>query len=141
MCSRFLKLAVLLALVLSGCEKNPPPTSAMSQQGNQQSSLTLGSKPLPVVNPYASDEEALGEGKRLYNQFNCSGCHAGGGGAIGPALMDETWIYGSQPGNIYSTIVEGRPNGMPAFGGRIPEDKIWRIAAFVSTLSKPEAKP
>jgi len=113
----------------------------MSQQGNQLSSLTLGSNPPAMTNPYEGNEEALGEGKRLYNQFNCSGCHAAGGGAIGPALMDETWIYGSQPGNIYSTIVEGRPNGMPAFGWRIPKDKIWRIAAFVSTLSKPEAKP
>lgn len=141
MCSRFLRLGVGLALAFSGCQTNPPPSSAMSQRGNQQSSLTLGAKPPATKNPYEANEEAVGEGKRLYNQFNCSGCHAGGGGAIGPALMDDVWIYGSQPGNLYSTIVEGRPNGMPAFGGRIPEDKIWRIAAFVSTLSKPEAKP
>ncbi len=141
MCSHFPKFAIGLALFCSGCQTSKPPSTALSQQGNQLSSLTLGFKPPATINPYQANEEALGEGKRLYNQFNCSGCHAGGGGAIGPALMDGVWIYGNQPGNIYSTIVEGRPNGMPAFGGRIPEDKIWRIAAYVTTLYKPEAKP
>ncbi len=141
MSSRFPSLAIGLAFFCCGCQTSQPPTSALSQHGNQLSSLTLGSTPPAIINPYDANEEAIGEGKRLYNHFNCSGCHAGGGGAIGPALMDEVWIYGSQPGNIYSTIVEGRPNGMPAFGGRIPQDKIWRIAAYVSTLNKAEAKP
>lgn len=141
MCSRFPDFAIVLALFCCGCQTSKPPLSALSLQGNQLSSLTLVATPPATINPYQANEEALVEGKRLYNQFNCSGCHAGGGGAIGPALMDEVWIYGRQPGNIYSTIVEGRPNGMPAFGGRIPQDKIWRIAAYVSTLHKPEAKP
>lgn len=141
MCSRFPRFAVGLALFWNGCQTGKPPSSAMSEDGIQLSSLTLGAKPPSITNPYAGNEEALREGKHLYHRFNCSGCHAAGGGAIGPALMDEVWIYGNQPGHIYSTIVEGRPNGMPAFGGRIPKDKIWRIAAFVSTLSKTEAKP
>ena len=41
-----------------------------------------------------------------------------GGGGIGPPLMDDRWIYGSAPENIYASIVQGRPNGMPAWGGR-----------------------
>ena len=44
-----------------------------------------------------SSAYAVSEGKRLYNAYNCVGCHAQGGGAIGPALMDSDWIYGSQP--------------------------------------------
>ena len=39
----------------------------------------------------------IAEGQRLYNAFNCVGCHAHGGGAIGPALMDDLWIHGSDP--------------------------------------------
>jgi cytochrome c oxidase cbb3-type subunit 3 len=49
--------------------------------------------------------------------------------------MDDEWIYGSSSANVYWTIVEGRPQGMPAFGGRIPEDEVWRIAAYVRSLS------
>jgi cytochrome c oxidase cbb3-type subunit 3 len=49
--------------------------------------------------------------------------------------MDAKWIYGDQPENIFETIAEGRPNGMPAFGGKIGSDQIWQIVAYVRSLS------
>jgi cytochrome c oxidase cbb3-type subunit III len=49
--------------------------------------------------------------------------------------MDDRWIYGSDPENIVATIMEGRPNGMPSFRGKIPEYQIWQIAAYVQSLS------
>ena len=67
--------------------------------------------------------------------MNCTGCHAHGGGAIGPPLMDDNWIYGSQPDQIFATIVEGRPNGMPSFRGKLPDYEIWQLAAYVRSLS------
>src|SRR5439155_6841167 len=60
---------------------------------------------------------ALAQGKQWYRWYNCAGCHAQGGGAIGPALMDDQWIYGANPDEIFVTIMEGRPNGMPEFKG------------------------
>jgi cytochrome c oxidase cbb3-type subunit 3 len=85
----------------------------------------------------ASDEKAydISEGKRLFSAYNCSGCHAHGGGGIGPPLMDNYWVYGSHPENIHATIVEGRPNGMPSFGGKIPDYQIWELVAYVRSLS------
>jgi len=77
----------------------------------------------------------LAQGKRYYRWFNCVGCHAQGGGGSGPALMDAGWIYGKTPGDIFTTIMDGRPNGMPAFRGRIPEQQAWQIAAYVRSLS------
>lgn len=53
---------------------------------------------------------------------------------MGPPLMDDKWIYGSSPENIYSTIVEGRPNGMPSWGGRIPNMQVWQLVAYVRSL-------
>jgi cytochrome c oxidase cbb3-type subunit 3 len=88
-----------------------------------------------MESPYEENAWGMGEGKRLYQNYNCSGCHAMGGGGIGPALMDDKWIYGFTGEQIYSTIVQGRPNGMPAFGGRIPNDQIWQIVAYVQSLS------
>jgi hypothetical protein len=38
------------------------------------------------------------------------------------------------PGNLFDVIVEGRPNGMPSFGGRIPEREIWQIIAFIESM-------
>ena len=77
----------------------------------------------------------MAEGKRLYIQFNCNGCHALGGGDIGPALMDGKWIYGHEPDQIFASIVEGRPNGMPSFRGRLPDQQIWQIVAYVRSMS------
>ena len=83
------------------------------------------------------DDNAFGtaEGQQLFKQMNCSGCHSNGGGGMGPPLMDDEWIYGSDPENIVATIVEGRPNGMPAFRGRIPNQQLWQVAAYVRSLA------
>jgi cytochrome c oxidase cbb3-type subunit 3 len=78
---------------------------------------------------------AISQGKTLYNNYNCSGCHANGGGGMGPPLVDEKWIYGSEPEQVFATIVEGRPNGMPSWRGRIPDYQIWQIVAFVRSMS------
>ena len=87
-------------------------------------------------NPYTGDRSAIATGQMLFNAMNCAGCHSGyAGGGMGPSLRDSTWIYGSSDAQIYSTIVEGRPNGMPAFGGRIPDDQVWQLVAYVRSLS------
>jgi cytochrome c oxidase cbb3-type subunit 3 len=92
--------------------------------------------PEPLTrNPAEENAYAVSEGKRLYTAYNCSGCHFNGGGGIGPALMDEKWIYGSESVNVYATIIEGRPNGMPSFRHKIPDNQVWEIAAYVRSMS------
>ena len=90
---------------------------------------------LGVANRYEENAYAVSQGKRLFRWYNCSGCHANGGGGMGPALMDDKWRYGAEPAQIVATILQGRPNGMPSFGGRIPEDQVWQIAAYVRSMS------
>ncbi|MBV9505757.1 MAG: cytochrome c [Acidobacteriia bacterium] len=98
-----------------------------------------GSQPAQVVsNPYDKSAYAISEGQRLFDWYNCSGCHAHGGGAIGPPLVKQDWVYGGQPENLFDTIVKGRPNGMPAWGGRIPEYQIWQIVAYVRSINHEE---
>src|SRR5688572_10605944 len=78
--------------------------------------------------PYDRNAWSVGEGKRLYVWFNCAGCHGvGGGGGMGPALMDEKWLYGHESQDVFTSIAKGRPNGMPAFGERIPELQVWQL--------------
>jgi cytochrome c oxidase cbb3-type subunit III len=114
-----------------------PPQAAVPAQGVRQSELHPGSASSPPVtnNEYEENAYAISEGKRLYEWYNCKGCHADGGGDIGPPLMDDEWIYGSNPENIYATIVEGRPNGMPSFAGKIPTFQVWQVVAYVRSLS------
>jgi cytochrome c oxidase cbb3-type subunit 3 len=139
---RELLAAVLLAAALSACQREdrrfrtwPPAASAIPAV--RQSELQPGptTRDLTVRNEYGDNAWAVSEGKRLYNQFNCSGCHFQGGGGIGPPLMDSQWIYGSQPENIFATIDEGRPNGMPAFRGKLGNDQVWKLVAYVRSMS------
>jgi cytochrome c oxidase cbb3-type subunit III len=78
---------------------------------------------------------AVARGKQLYAALNCAGCHAEGGGAIGPPLMDAEWIYGSAAWEVYASIAGGRPNGMPEFGSRLPEAQVWQLVAYVRSMS------
>jgi cytochrome c oxidase cbb3-type subunit 3 len=95
-----------------------------------------GMKPTGAAGGYnESSAYELSQGKQWYRWYNCAGCHANGGGSIGPALMDNNWIYGKKPDEIFATIMEGRPNGMPSFRGRIPEAQAWQIVAYVRSLS------
>ena len=108
----------------------PPPG------GIAQSTVHAGQVPPFGAPPTAYQENAwaVSEGKQLFSAFNCVGCHANGGGGMGPALMDERWIYGSHPSNVFQTIVEGRPNGMPSFRGKIAGNDVWKLVAFVRSL-------
>ena len=81
----------------------------------------------------------IAQGQRLYGWMNCSGCHAHGGGGMGPPLMDDEWRYGGSMREIAATILDGRPNGMPSFRGRITEDQAWQLAAFVRRYVGPAA--
>jgi cytochrome c oxidase cbb3-type subunit 3 len=94
-----------------------------------------------VANPYEGDPAALAQGRALFHSMNCVGCHAPeGGGGIGPPLSDHVWIYGGEPGQIFMTIMQGRPNGMPSFANALPEESIWKLAAYVRTLSRSPAE-
>jgi cytochrome c oxidase cbb3-type subunit 3 len=50
-------------------------------------------------------------------------------------LIKTEWIYGGEPENLFDTIVKGRPNGMPSWGGRIPEYQIWQIIAYIRSMN------
>jgi cytochrome c oxidase cbb3-type subunit 3 len=120
-----------------------PPEGSAAEANLRLSSLQPGAAtpPPPIENAYEENAYAMSEGRRLYAAFNCNGCHANGGGDKGPALIDAKWIYGSRPGQIYATIMEGRPNGMPSFRGKLPEQQAWQIVAYVRSMSGQVPKP
>lgn len=144
-------LVALMVVTLASCRREdrpyrPSPATAQSVRWIRMSELQPGPGPnedpnakrlIPsgqVPAPYEENAFALSEGKRLFSAYNCAGCHAHGGGDIGPPLKDDRWIYGHEPQQIFSTIVEGRPNGMPSFGARLPEFQVWWLVAYVRSL-------
>ena len=91
----------------------------------------------PVLkNPVADDSAAAARGMKYFANFNCVSCHAdNGGGGMGPALSNRAFIYGGKPENIYLSIAQGRPNGMPAWGSLLPSSVIWDLVAYVKSIS------
>lgn len=112
----------------------PPPSEAV-RVGDLQPGKPQPPQPDPHGRYFENNAFHVNQGARLYKAFNCNGCHAAGGGSIGPALMDEEWRYGGSIEQIHASIVQGRPNGMPSFRGKIPDDQVWEIAAYVRSLS------
>ena len=140
--------AIACVIALTSCQREKrdlrpaPVQSALLGDAARESPLEPGgAKPaMTVSNPYAGNAYAISEGQRLYEWYNCSGCHSHGGGGMGPPLIKENWIYGGEPVNLFDTITKGRPNGMPTWGGRIPEYQIWQIIAFVRSMNQKEPK-
>ncbi len=131
-------------LLVASCQREhrdirPSPTRlAVYGDAARESPLRPGGSVPPqavVTNPYNASAYDISEGQRLFDWYNCSGCHSHGGGGIGPPLIKTEWIYGGEPENLFDTIVKGRPNGMPSWGGKVPEYQIWEIVAFVRSMN------
>ena len=120
----------------SGSAARWPPAASFAQEpagviderprnSSPTSTLFPGRRRAAAGGPERQDSiegnpQAIADGERLFDWYNCSGCHFHGGGGMGPALMDQQWIYGGALDQIYASIVQGRPNGMPSWGRKDP---------------------
>jgi cytochrome c oxidase cbb3-type subunit 3 len=95
-----------------------------------------------IENPFEDDAQSITEGERLFGAMNCAECHGGPPvGFVGPSLVDGRWRYGGNDGSVFESIHSGRPKGMPAYGGLLPEDAIWKIVAYLRSQPVPEVVP
>lgn len=123
-------------------QKTPPrpgnqPTYFVEHPDHIQPGLPQTSRFSSITNPYEGNAQRIAEGAKLFIAYNCMDCHgADGSGAMGPSFQDSRWHFGGTAGDVFQSIYEGRPEGMPSWGGRIADDQIWRLVAYVSTLSK-----
>jgi cytochrome c oxidase cbb3-type subunit III len=106
MSSRF-RLSLLALLALAGCDRETRDYRSLALQSNDRPEA------------FGGNAFHLAQGQRLYAWMNCAGCHSHGGS------MAE----------LVSTILNGRPNGMPSFRDKITEDQAWQLATYVRSLS------
>jgi cytochrome c oxidase cbb3-type subunit 3 len=87
-----------------------------------------------VKSPYAGQLAAIEQGHDMFVNMNCAGCHGYDlKGGMGPDLTDTYWRYGGSPADIFKSIFEGRPQGMPAWGRSIPPAMIWKVVAYIES--------
>jgi cytochrome c oxidase cbb3-type subunit III len=139
----FLATCGIALALAAGCERErreyhaapatalaPHPRLSTLQPGND-----LDNPVDPVGLHYQNNAYHITQGGRLFRWYNCTGCHANGGGAIGPALMDDAWRYGGRIDQIHASILEGRPNGMPSWRGKVTDQQAWQLASYIRALS------
>jgi cytochrome c oxidase cbb3-type subunit III len=144
---------IAMGALIAGCidadaaqQAAPPAQSPNGQWGsaapfvqhpdNIQPGLALSRPFAQIVNPFEGNTARRDEGAKLFIAYNCMDCHgADGSGAMGPSLQDGRWHFGGSNGEVFQSIYEGRPDGMPAWGGRISDADIWRLTTYVRSVS------
>ena len=76
----------------------------------------------------------IAEGQGLFNRSCAGQCHGRDGqeGFEGPSLLGKAYF---DPTYVYVTLITGRPgSAMPSWKGRLSDDELWKIIAYVSSL-------
>ena len=88
------------------------------------------------LNPFTGNAEAIQQGRTLWLQWGCSGCHGvmGGGGMAMP-VSDDTWKFGSDDESMCK-LLKGQiaAQTMPKIFGAMPDDELWKIVAYVRSV-------
>ena len=82
-------------------------------------------------NPHGGDPESVAQGRRLYRS-TCYICHLDAGGR-GPDLRKS-----SLQGREFMRVVINGKKGtqMPAWKGKLTEDEMWKILAYIDSLRR-----
>lgn len=124
----------MLGSVQSLTAQNQEPTKS-------EAPATADQQKPKKLNPFTGNEEAIKEGRQLYLQSGCPGCHgSGGGGAMAgaTAFIRDTWKFGGDD-ETYFKVTKGTYPGqtMPAvFGSVLTDEQIWKIIAWIRSIYK-----
>ena len=90
------------------------------------------------VAAYLEDPAAITAGRRMFRAVCTGYCHSTTPGVTkdAPNLFDCSWDHGNTDADLYRVINQGVPDTeMLPFEGKIPEDTIWKVIAYVRSNS------
>lgn len=147
--SFFLHIRALLLLALSVAFLSCVPSHAIEfKNALDDSPLDVSAAPDETLsdavkqfhetgtNPYNGDEAAIAEGKEAYNE-NCQVCHGKvAEGRMCPSLADDRFAYPRVANDIgmFEVIYGGATGAMRGYKGRLTQDQILRVIAYVHSL-------
>ena len=78
--------------------------------------------------------DLVGAGKKEFAE-RCASCHGTDAkGGIGPDLTRRRFKYGKSAADVTSSVLEGRPGGMPSFKNDLSRDKVEGLVQYVLSL-------
>lgn len=151
---------IVLSLLLAACatgggpapDQPPAPTAGEPPAAIQPATADDGAAtpPTPVeaaVDPaaasspvaaYLDDPAAITAGRRMFRAVCTGYCHSTTPGVTkdAPNLFDCDWDHGNTDADLYRVINQGVPDTeMLPFEGKIPEDTIWKVIAYMRSNS------
>ncbi|MYA07592.1 MAG: cytochrome c [Holophagales bacterium] len=90
------------------------------------------------VAAYLEDPAAITAGRRMFRAVCTGYCHSTTPGVTkdAPNLFDCAWDHGDTDADLYRVINQGVPDTeMLPFEGKIPEDTIWKVIAYMRSNS------
>ena len=90
----------------------------------------------PKLNPFTEDADRAAEGRTLYFEVGCQGCHGGGGGGgMATSVIDDAWTFGSDDEVLFRLIKGEIPEQtMPTVYSVLEDDEVWKILAFIRSV-------
>ncbi len=88
------------------------------------------------LNPFTGNADMAAEGRTLYFQVGCQGCHGGGGGGgMATSVIDDAWTFGSDDEVLFRLIKGEVPEQtMPTVYSVLEDDEVWKILAFIRSV-------
>jgi mxaJ protein len=119
-------------------QQAPAPAPSPDAAPAPAAPAAAGDPAIKKLNPFTGNTEAIEEGKKLYVQVGCQGCHGGGGGGgMAASLIDEAWKFGSDDETLHKLIKGQIPEQtMPVVYSGLPDEQVWKMLAFIRSLYK-----
>jgi mono/diheme cytochrome c family protein len=152
-----------LAVSLTACGDAPretPADTALAPPSDSDSATTRDSvgpdadttdsasvvTEMPAVSLVLVGDSAAGDS--IFNRrgtcFTCHGQRGSGLPNLGPDLRDAAWLHGDGSFRAILRVIrqgvavpKASPIGMPSFEGRLSDEQLYHVAAYVFSLSHP----
>eukprot|EP00631_Chrysoreinhardia_giraudii_P005199 CAMPEP_0197414212 /NCGR_PEP_ID=MMETSP1170-20131217/971_1 /TAXON_ID=54406 /ORGANISM="Sarcinochrysis sp, Strain CCMP770" /LENGTH=143 /DNA_ID=CAMNT_0042940905 /DNA_START=138 /DNA_END=569 /DNA_ORIENTATION=+ len=111
------------------------PSATVQMQGVKENMAAAALAGVAIFSPMAASAGDAGNGATIF-AGNCAACHAGGNNVIQTEktlrkeALDSYLEGGRKESSVVYQVTNGK-NAMPAFGGRLSDDEIADVAAYV----------
>jgi mxaJ protein len=116
--------------------QTPQPAPDAAPQPADAAAAPVADPTIKKLNPFAGNAEMIAEGRKLYFQVGCQGCHGGGGGGgMATSLIDDSWKFGSDDETLFKLIKGQIPQQiMPVVYSSLPDENVWKMLAFIRSV-------
>ncbi|MEE2777573.1 MAG: c-type cytochrome [Acidobacteriota bacterium] len=134
-------LAVASVIAVAGCASSGGPVAEAPTAATEREPVVAAEAPAPAettpASAYLADEAALKRASQLFRAVCTGYCHTTeGAGREAPDLFDCESMHGGSDQEVFTVITGGLPNTqMQAFGGKLPDEDLWRIVAYLRANS------